>query len=562
MPATSVSAYQAVEPWKNFKEIVALPDHERKMLEQGKTWVYEYHDFDEEEEFDHEENVFDVLYTIQGDTVIGGVSYAKLMRQYDGTSTYYAALREEGTAVFRINAGKSNEYKTLEFDPTKLSSMSGIYCDYTERKEVIRVNGREFVRHIYEPVDDSFFFPSLIAVEGVGFWYTGLVNGVYMELPTCQCDYESFKACYEDGECIFTNEDFEHTDPQTNVDYTYRPFVEDGKVWKVGELTSVNPVLWVEYYYFDGDTIINGKTCKQMMRQRYVSPDHPTYDDIILQPSLNYVGAWYEENKLVYFYKETEHQFKLMYDFSLDDNGLFLFNDFQYVVRPKQTGGIKGFKGVYRDVRMLADGKSIYSVPWLEGVGGTDGPTTNVYLGYAYPLRFLMSCTVGDEVIYLNDEFEDGATPEGMNARKRRFDFTHTIKTKPQSRTRSEEDLSLYGEYNDQQLCINLNPLDDAYLVSITSESGKAVFEKEIYAGNIVALNIDISTYAEGRYTVTVENSRESFTGEFGTQTTGIKEISNKKEEAGGKIYNLQGQRLSSLQKGLNIVNGQKIYVK
>ena len=27
-------------------------------------------------------------------------------------------------------------------------------------------------------------------------------------------------------------------------------------------------------------------------------------------------------------------------------------------------------------------------------------------------------------------------------------------------------------------------------------------------------------------------------------------------------IYNLQGQRLSRLQKGLNIVNGKKIYIK
>jgi len=28
------------------------------------------------------------------------------------------------------------------------------------------------------------------------------------------------------------------------------------------------------------------------------------------------------------------------------------------------------------------------------------------------------------------------------------------------------------------------------------------------------------------------------------------------------EIYNLQGQRLSALQKGLNIVNGQKVYAK
>jgi hypothetical protein len=88
------------------------------------------------------------------------------------------------------------------------------------------------------------------------------------------------------------------------------------------------------------------------------------------------------------------------------------------------------------------------------------------------------------------------------------------------------------------------------------------VYEKPINAGNIVGLNIDISTYPKGDYTVTVENSNESFTGEFKAQTTGMKEVRTKNEETRRNIYNLQGQRLNSLQKGLNIVNGQKVYVK
>jgi len=170
-----------------------------------------------------------------------------------------------------------------------------------------------------------------------------------------------------------------------------------------------------------------------------------------------------------------------------------------------------------------------------------------------------MSCTVGDEVIYLNDEYEDGATPE--EARKKRFDFTHTIKIQPKARKRSEEQ-SLYGEYNDQQLGINLDPLDDAYQVRITDESGKVVYEKDINAGSIVGLSIDISAYAKGRYTVVVENSLESFTGQFEVQTTGIEENVKIKKLKNVSIYNLQGQRLSAMQKGLNIVNGQKIYVK
>jgi hypothetical protein len=59
-----------------------------------------------------------------------------------------------------------------------------------------------------------------------------------------------------------------------------------------------------------------------------------------------------------------------------------------------------------------------------------------------------------------------------------------------------------------------------------------------------------------------VENSHETFSGEFEMQTTGIEEVRNKQEVVRGSIYNLQGQRISTLQKGLNIVNGRKVYVK
>ena len=344
----------------------------------------------------------------------------------------------------------------------------------------------------------------------------------------------------------------------------YRPFVEDGKVWKVGSTTGIwdGIVKMVEYYYFDGDTIINGKTCKQMMCQRYVSPNHPDYAIIVQSPSLNYIGAWYEEDKEVYMYNEI-NQLRMMYDFSLDANETILIDNYPYVIGPEQTGGLKGFKGVYRDVMWRGDEDPYYCTTWLEGVGGIDGPTVHIYFGKENHGLFLMSCTVGDEVIYLNDEYEDGATPDDTEAKKHRFDFTHTVKTQPRMPTkRVEEAQSLYGEYSNLRLGINLDLLDAVYQVHITNESGQVVYEKNINAGNIVALDIDISTYAEGRYTVTVENSHETFSGEFEMQTTGIEEVRNKHELVRGYIYNLQGQRISSLRKGLNIVNGKKIFVK
>ena len=325
----------------------------------------------------------------------------------------------------------------------------------------------------------------------------------------------------------------------------YRPMIEDGKVWKVGsKKIKDNLVKLVGYYYFDGDTIIGGKTCKKMMFQQYVTPDYPEYDAVIRFPLLQYVGAWYEEDKKVYFCNEGSKQMDIKYDFSIEANDTLWYDTYYpCVIGPRQTGGLKGFKGVYRIVLTpQEEGPGSYNTTWLEGVGSNESPTENVYYGYEYHLYFLMSCTVGDEVIYLNDEYEDGATPMDAEAKKHRFDFTHTIKTKPRTRG-EEEEQSLYGEYNNLLLGINLEPLDEA----------------------------DISAFAKGRYTVTIENSGESFTGEFETITTGIQELINEEETKNfnsstlqffNSIYNLQGQRLNRMQKGLNIVNGRKVFVK
>ena len=423
-------------------------------------------------------------------------------------------------------------------------------------KDVLNCGGNYYAYFTEEPTDDPLVHKLHFSIKEVG------------PETTCSSFYTTdfyipgFSPIY--NYIVVDNQGEEHSVINKTPQNEYRPMIEDGKVWKVGTIPTDldSPVQIVDYYYFDGDTIIDGKTCKMMMCQHFTSPNYPYYEYLSQPNSLRYVGAWYEENQKVYVYDTINDQFLMKYDFSLDANETLLISEDYppYVVGPKQIGGLEGFKGVYRDVMWSGDGDPYYNTTWLEGVGGIEGPINNVYLGKENHGLFLMSCVVGDEVIYYNDEYEDAATPAG--ARKNRFDFTHTHKLKPKSRVRSEDEPSLYGEYNDQQLDINLGPLDDAYQVSITDGSGKAVYEKVINAGNIVALNIDISDYAKDHYTVTVENSRESFSGEFETQTTGIEAIRNNKEVIRTGIYNLQGQRLNSLQKGLNIVNGRKIYVK
>ena len=557
-------------------------------LKEGKTWNYResYHNL-----WDDEQWTKDVSYVINGTTEIDGKTYYKMYRISEEGSNYYCALREEDRKVwiytsdygnrllydFGMSVGDSYmpSYEPYYYQLTSITPMrfhydqllNVLYYDIYEMLDADATNPANFINYI----------ATAPIVEGVGCEEGWNIMELYAVVPPNGIIHrEEFLSCYEDGKCIFTADDFNGlTNPNPADNMAYRPFIEEGKVWKVGTISG-NPVQVVDYYYFDGDTIIGGKTCKQMMCQRFVGSDFsdeywtPT-------PSLKKVGAWYEEDKKVYFYDEGKQTMVLMYDFSIGDNeSLQLIDDYPpFVIGPRQIGGIDGFKGVHRDVMI---NQNVRSTTWLEGVGGIDGPTRNAYAEATDHLpEFLMSCAVGDEVIYLNDDYEDGATPE--EARKR-IDFTHTIKTQPKApmrkmgarpsssamgaRTSSsvEEGQTLYGEYNNLLLDINLDPLDDAYTVRITDETGKAVYEKAINAASIVGLNIDISAYAAGRYTVTVENSQESFTGVFETVTTGISDVNDNGEMTNDNIYNLHGQRINTLQKGLNIVNGQKVYVK
>ena len=553
-----------------------------KMGIEGKRWNYIHYYIDEDGE--HRDPY---SYVVKGDTIIRRTTYKKLWYQDEKTERFVCLLYESGRTISKTydlgNNSNGEVYLSafFWFDrddfgrvftwESKVQSGNTNWMVYGV--DTINVNNRPFRRYTclqkYSNEGQSL---STIAFDGEGVWHDIWVEGVGSatsgiedqipshEPPVRQPnDYTYFVSCYEDGECIFTADDF-NIQTKPVIDIAYRPFIEEGKVWKLGGDESGNPVRRVEYYYFDGDTIINGKTCKQMMCQRYISPNHPDYNVFSRLPSLSYVGAWYEEDKKVYFCNADNKQLMLWYDFSLDANETLQDNQL-FVVGPRQTGGIKGFKSVYRDVMRLCWDEQLYNTTWLEGVGNIDGPIYSVYLGEEGHALFLMSCTVGDEVIYFNDEYEDGATPEELNARKQRIDFTHIIKIKPKSRREREEAApSLYGEYNALQLGINLNPLDDAYVVRITDESGRVVYEKTVNAGNIVGLNIDISAYAEGRYTVTVENDDESFTGEIDTRTTGIS--LTPALQGDGAIYNLQGQRISTLRKGLNIVRGRKVFVK
>lgn len=183
---------------------------------------------------------------------------------------------------------------------------------------------------------------------------------------------------------------------------TYRPFVEEGKVWKVGQLTGDWSTAYVLcYYYFEGDTLIGGETYKRWM----------CCEESRNGRTVSYAGALREEEKRVFAVPPTQEKAEVIYDFiSSPGASLHLFDYLFGVGTGDYTlTNVATLENQGRRLRTLTirrEGQDEHL--WVEGVGALNGPVCNLYLPVGYN-RVLMRCSVGDNVLY-----EDGGIADAL----------------------------------------------------------------------------------------------------------------------------------------------------
>ena len=202
----------------------AQDDNFRPILEDMKTWEYEYHHFIEEEGMDvPEEMVYTVRHTLFGDTVINGIGYYKMYQEVDSCLTYFAAYREEGKKVYvrlpEVFTEKERDYIVVDFE------YDGLYDPYTDSLYL-----GEYENHILSSIKDTidhivverqvyrrhtYYLNDLnsvlaIGVEGVGYQRLGLAYPIIFGMnPACAtCDYQVFTACYDKDGNMFLSSDF------------------------------------------------------------------------------------------------------------------------------------------------------------------------------------------------------------------------------------------------------------------------------------------------------------------------------------------------------------------
>ena len=186
--------------------------------------------------------------------------------------------------------------------------------------------------------------------------------------------------------------------------YNYRPFIEEGKVWKVGiyygSAANDNPPHTTETYYFDGDTIINNTVCKKwkcLSEGQYGTGD-------------NLVACIYEVERRVWYFAPTSSVPMLLYDFSvlkgekidvsspIVEQTTCLITD---VVETTRNGHELTCVCFADEIDVQYPNEVTQSNSfWMEGIGTTCSPVMNARLNIPGRYSILLECHINQQILY------------------------------------------------------------------------------------------------------------------------------------------------------------------
>ena len=160
-----------------------------RFLEEGKTWIYNYHGLNN--------NVYNKSLTVEGDTLIGDKNYKKIVDV--ATCRCEFAMREDGSKVYCSQNG--NEFLVYDFSLNEGDS----FISQTANAIVVSVNtiivGDRSFRVLDVRDNENDLYPNWW-VEGIGSM-NYLTNSI--RIPG---DYYTFLRCQIDEEVLFTQKDF------------------------------------------------------------------------------------------------------------------------------------------------------------------------------------------------------------------------------------------------------------------------------------------------------------------------------------------------------------------
>ena len=532
-------------------------------------------------------------FTIEGDTIIGDAKCKKMRYQEENriegknTDEYFMALREEGKRVYFYPRDTTEPLLLYDFG-VAINDTLEIYIGNYEsvnksapqackvvalkknEKGILMQNlsGKEIWHR-----DDYYW--DWIWIEGVGSIIGPTMNMTFGK----DYDLTRWLAECRIGDNIIYQSELQESD--------FPPYfiAVEGKTWRTGVCVAGTDD-FIEYneYRIHGDTLINHSKHKILEKGTlvYNSSGEPFINYSFYIPLLELGGR-------VYYPASDNKSWNLLYDFTAPVGVNIKSGGKSYNIVRREKCQAPGFKGECTYLQAKDDPD--YQTYWMEGVGSTSNPMNNLVGTIpSYYDEILLSCSVGDETLYL----KDGLPPTDISEVKKHWlDFTHTTKPRPKSpgkkegpspspsptlpvgarepvgaRDEADGEEMVTGEYSAKELFVNLKTLTGPYVVTLTDDNGKEVYRKEVQTSNIVALNTDLTKYVDGTYTLVVENSEEQYTATLALPLIddAVRDLPSTINPKPSTLnwYDLSGRHLTTppTQKGVYIREGRKVLVK
>ena len=243
--------------WLAFTITICEPAYSRPMLKEGKTW----------ELLGRAKNFEEVRLTqyVDGDTIVDGERYYKMYTRMAVANTGEvitvsgpSLMQEDGGQVWELrNDTKGNKTRWLlyDFGLSVGDSFTSMGSDVVRLTAIDNIKvGEQLFRRLTFVLDGDGQSAPIYWVEGVGSLHGPMSSVAYGLVGVSY----NLTACYEDGECIFTADDFSAPVYDSEEGDDYMPFVQEGKRWvfdAYGDTVS---------YLLEGDTIIGEHRYKKL----------------------------------------------------------------------------------------------------------------------------------------------------------------------------------------------------------------------------------------------------------------------------------------------------------
>ena len=257
------------------------------VLSEGKSWEVTTISWDYENFPNSNDTTGYYAVSVCGDTIVNNLTCKKIEIVPKGNqkSSKTAVAYEKDGKVWNVN---SNGEMVLIFD-IGLHQYDEVDAGYVVKEDFISVNGFNRKRLLIDSGIDSDDY-SYYVVEGIGIssdkWVSNLVVGNENE-------YTIMLSCSENGEIVFTKEDFSKQDD-------YVPLVREGVVWEYVGCRQYSHKHSLYALEFNGTTTIDGKVYHKIYRTDYDKQGNAQ------EPY--FVAYVREENKIVSVYIDTYEQ--------------------------------------------------------------------------------------------------------------------------------------------------------------------------------------------------------------------------------------------------------------